>query len=91
MTPLPPATTCPWWQRWWHSRLRRIDRQVLFPAILERAELAATQKYTRLSNEWRIERHFNALAMFDVHARLQGNSHWRCHCSQFVDSQELFL
>ncbi len=29
------ATTCPWYVRWWHRRLRNIDRQMIWVGIRE--------------------------------------------------------
>jgi hypothetical protein len=81
------TVTCPWWKRWWHRRLRKIDRRALFPAILERAEWAATDSYRRFSNEWRVERDFNYFAMLDKHANGLGQNHWRCACAEPYKSE----
>lgn len=72
---------CGWFRRWWHQRLRDIDRRTLFLAIRDRAEMAAAQKYTRFSNPYKVERDFNMMAMIDAYASLPGNGHWRCPCA----------
>lgn len=75
---------CPWWKRWWHRRQRNADRLVLFPAIRDRAEMAAAQTYRRFGNEWRIDRDFRMFGMLDMHASGLGQGHWGCACAKFV-------
>lgn len=88
MTPSPSAlATCPWWKRWFHSRLRKIDRRTLFSAIYFQAGQAAARKYTPFGNEWRIERDFNYYAMLDKHANGLGQDHWRCACAKPYQSE----
>lgn len=29
--------TCPWWIRWWHRRLRKLDALTVIQALVERA------------------------------------------------------
>lgn len=35
-TDKPVCRDCRWWERWWHRRLREIDRRTMLPAMLER-------------------------------------------------------
>ena len=61
--------TCAWWVRWWHRRLRRIDKQVMLSAIA----LAAADRgegIDAIADAWEL---FKAD---------RGQEHWRCACAK---------
>ena len=56
---------CPWWIRWWHRRLRRIDVQVMAPLLRQAAANYPPGAFAR------------AWAAFKTQP---GQEHWRCEC-----------
>ena len=66
------AVSCGVVRRWWHRRLRRIDKQILFPAIEEQARRYADR-------EERARKIQQAFALFRIQP---GQEHWRCGCAK---------
>lgn len=59
---------CPWWSRWYHQRLRNIDRNVMIPALRRIADAKG-----------RPESFAAMLLMFKAQP---GQEHWHCACSE---------
>lgn len=50
---------CGWLRRWWHARLRRIDRQIMLRSIIKQArDLEQTQKAWALFRESEGQEHW---------------------------------
>lgn len=60
-------TTCPWWSRWWHQRLRTLDRRTIIPALLSQVPEDDAQGRIRI------------FALFTTD---RGQAHWNCPCGQ---------
>lgn len=62
---------CRWWNRWYHRRLRRIDREFMSPALESlHGACGSTEESLRfVAKAWN-------LFMSDV-----GQEHWRCECA----------
>lgn len=59
-------TSCPWWARWWHRRLRSADERMLFSAI------GIVGQGRRLR-----EREMRRA----IEAHMAGSAHWCCPCA----------
>ena len=59
---------CPWPARWWHRRLRRIDRAVMLPTLRRACEQTGSHEIV-LRAAWR--------GFIDA----EGQEHWRCPCA----------
>ena len=57
---------CSWWRRWYHRRLRRIDRKIMLPMLIEKA---MTKRPGELSQTW------------DLFTAQPEQAHWRCACA----------
>ena len=65
---------CPWWSAWWHARLRRHDRALLWPVLRRRADLRHPD-----DPEAAVLMALKAWAEF---IQQPGQAHWRCPCSE---------
>ena len=61
---------CHWWNRWYHSKLRRLDVQMMLPAI-ERA--ASRYGETDL---------VTAKTVWEKFKKEPGQEHWQCQCAK---------
>ena len=58
---------CPWWIRWYHRRLRKIDLVTMGPAILAAVKLS---RFTDGEGD----------QGWEAFKAMQGQEHWRCEC-----------
>lgn len=66
---------CPWYVRWWHRRLRRLDARFIFPALyqavgMRRPAASLTEIDAYVMRAW------------ELHKELPGQEHWRCLCAR---------
>lgn len=70
---LPAAPTCGWWIRWYHRRLRWVDRSQLLPSLYK----VAVERGDPL---WKAD------VAWDVYRATE--AHWNCACAQPELAQE---
>ena len=61
--------TCPFYVRWWHRRLRKLDRQVILSALLTH-ESRSPFRFSTASRLW------------DGYRAQPGQEHWSCPCAK---------
>lgn len=72
---------CHWWTRWWHRRLRRIDREILLPQIEQRAALRARRHWSPYTQQYLNEVRRDVVRAWALHRRQPTSGHWRCACA----------
>lgn len=70
---------CPWYIRWWHRRLRRLDEKFMFRAIVAAAEQT---RFAPMVKEQHIR------AAWDMFKMGLGQEHWRCNCAIVEKGEE---
>jgi hypothetical protein len=62
---------CHWWNRWWHRKLRKIDRREMMPALERAAARYGPAEHAQevLEIAW------------EGFKRDKGQEHWRCECA----------
>jgi hypothetical protein len=68
---------CAWWNRWWHRRLRKIDRKIMIPMLIANSRLLQPDDPSL------------PLRAFLSFAGQRGQGHWHCACSE-QDWREVF-
>lgn len=73
-----PKRYCNIIARWWHRKLRRLDRQFLGPAIEEHAQARPeSERGDLIRKAW------------TLHESMPSEWHWRCPCAEEEKSRGL--